>query len=101
MTLDDTSTELVLPTYAILARFREPAETSDQAMAQVAARLRSHDEPVHEISVERDEGGGVWMVIARFVLVSIDAGTAVEGLHETLTAAGLPPDEVWAGERVG
>lgn len=101
MTVDDTSTELVLPTFAVLARFREQAADAESAIAQVAERLRSHQEPVHEISVERQEGPGEWMVVGRFVLVSIDAGTAVGGLHETLTSAGLPPDEVWADSQVG
>lgn len=100
MTIDDTSSDLVLPTFAVLARFRERAETGEQALSQVAERLRSHDEPVHEIEIERQESDDEWMVVARFVLVSIDPATAVAGLSETLTAAGTPPDEVWAGQQL-
>ena len=101
MSIDDTSTELVLPTFAVLARFLETADSGDAAVAQVAERLRSHDEPVHEIRIEREEAPGAWMVVARFVLVSVDAATAVAGLQETLTAAGVATDEVWADGQVG
>ena len=38
--------------------------------------------------------------MVRFVLVSVDGHTAVLGLDETLRAAGLSPDEVWAGNQV-
>jgi N-dimethylarginine dimethylaminohydrolase len=100
VSLDDTSTELVLPTFAVLARFRETAADGEQAVAQVRERLRSHDEPVHEITVERQEGPQDWMVVARFVLVSVDAHTAIAGLQETLTSVGVPPDEVWADAQV-
>lgn len=101
MTIDDTSSDLVLPTFAVLARFRERADSGERALAQVAERLRSHHEPVHEVELERQETDGEWMVVARFVLVSIDPATAVAGLSETLTAAGLPPDEVWAAQQLG
>lgn len=97
---EDTTSDLVLPTFEVMARFLQHAATADDAVAQVAALLRSHDEPVHEISVERQETEGEWMVVARFVLVSVDAGTAVAGLHATLTAGGTPPDEVWAAQQV-
>lgn len=100
MTTEDTTSDLVLPTFAVLARFLQRAGTADEAVAAVAEQLRSHDEPVHEISVERQETEGEWMVVARFVLVSVDAATAVAGLSETLTAAGTPPDEVWAAQQV-
>jgi hypothetical protein len=33
--------------------------------------------------------------VARFVTVSVDAHTAVVGVHETLTTEGVAPDEVW------
>ena len=97
MTVDDP----VLPTFAVLARFREPAPTGDVAVGKVAERLRSHAEPVQQIAVEREEAPGEWMVTGRFVLVSVDSATAVAGLSETLSDAGLAPDEVWAEAQVG
>ena len=90
----------VLPTFAVLARFRETATSPEEAVRGLVTRLRAADEPVHEVEVEREEGPGTWMVVARFVLVSVDAGTAVVGLTETLAAAGLEPDETWSAGQV-
>lgn len=84
-----------LPTFSVLARFQSTAETGGEAEREVTSRLLAAQEPVHEVNVERQEDSGVWMVTARFVLVSVDGHTAVGGLHETLTIAGLRPDEVW------
>lgn len=84
-----------LPTFSVLARFRSTHETSEDAERDVAARLTAAEEPFHEVTVERHDDDGAWMITARFVLVSVDAGTAVAGLYETLNAAGLAPDEVW------
>ena len=94
------TTELVLPTYAVMARFRASGATGDQAVRQVVVALTEAEEPFHEVQVERQEEDGSWMVVVRFVLVSIDGQTAVVGLHETLVAAGLNPDEVWADRQV-
>lgn len=90
----------VLPTYAVLARFRETAPSAEEAVRGLVARLRAADEPVHEVEVEREEDPGTWLVVARFVLVSVDAGTAVAGLTETLAEAGLEPDETWSAGQV-
>ena len=92
--------EVALPTFAVLARFREEAASPEDAVRGLVARLRAADEPVHEVDVEREEGPGTWMVVARFVLVSVDAGTAVEGLSAALGDAGLEPDEVWSAGQV-
>lgn len=94
------TTELALPTYAVLARFRATGSSSEDAVRSVVTALTDADEPFHEVQVERQEEDGTWMVVVRFVLVSIDGHTAVVGLHETLTAAGLAPDEVWADRQV-
>lgn len=94
-----TSSE-VLPTYTVLARFRESALTGEEAVRGLVTRLRDADEPFHEVEVEREEGPGRWLVTARFVLVSVDPGTAVAGLSETLADAGLDPDEVWSAGQV-
>jgi hypothetical protein len=99
MTAPDTG-ELVLPTFAILARFIESAATGDDAVRAVVARLSEREEPFHEVVVERQEGTGRWMVVARFVVVSVDAHTAVCGVSETLDGAGLEPDEVWMDRQV-
>lgn len=94
------SLDVALPTFAVLARFRESALTPEEAVRGLVARLRDADEPVHEVDVEREEGPGTWMVVARFVLVSVDAATAIAGLTETLAEAGLHPDETWSSGQV-
>lgn len=94
------TTELVLPTFAVMARFREVAATQDDAVRSVVARLTEREEPFHEVVVEREEEPGTWMVVARFVVVSIDGHTAVLGVSETLQGAGLVPDEVWLDAQV-
>lgn len=91
--LGDTD-DVVLPTYAVLARFREIATDGETAARRVVERLTAAQEPFHEVTVHPD--GDEHLVVVRFVLVSVDAGTAVAGLSETLAAAGLRPDEVWA-----
>lgn len=91
--LSDTG-EVVLPTFSVLARFRASAPDGPAAVRSVVQRLTAAEEPFHEVSSQSD--GGDQLVLVRFVLVSVDAQTAVVGLSETLTAAGLEPDEVWA-----
>ncbi len=51
-----------------------------------------------EVSVERREDDGSFWVVARFVTVSVDAHTAVLGVHESLAAAAVPVDEVWVAQ---
>jgi hypothetical protein len=92
--------DLALPTYAVLARFREQAPSREAAVRGVVERLTAAEEPFHEVDVERDEGADGFLVVARFVLVSVDGTTAVAGLHETLVEAGLAPDEVWVDRQV-
>jgi hypothetical protein len=87
--------DAALPTYALLARFQVAGGTEAEAMAAVSSRLRAADMPFDQVSLEREESDGSWMVVARFVEPSLDAHTAAAGLHETLTSAGLAPDEVW------
>ena len=92
--------EIVLPTYAVLARFRQEALDGEEAIRLVAARLTAADEPFQEVLVERQDGPRTWMVMARFVVVSIDNHTAVVGVAETLALSGLRPDEVWVDRQV-
>jgi len=92
--------DTALPTYAVFARFNVTAPSEREAIERVVEQLTAHEEPFHEISAERQEPDGTWMIVARFVLVSVDGHTAVLGLDETLREAGLLPDEVWAGAQV-
>ena len=92
--------ETVLPTFVILARFREQAGSEQDAVAAVRRRLTAAGEPFDDVLVERAEPDGAWMVLARFVVVSVDASTGVAGVHDSLRGAGLAVDEVWADEQV-
>lgn len=94
------SFDLVLPTFALLASFTVLGETASDADREVVSRLSAAKQPFHEVTVERREDDGTWKVAVRFVLASLDGQTAVSGLHETLTAAGLAPDEVWLDKQV-
>ena len=91
----------VLPTFTVLARFAEQAATGEDAVRSVVTQLTEADEPFHEVDVERQEGAHSWMVVARFVVVSVDESAAAAGVYEALTAAGLVPDEVWTAGPVG
>lgn len=88
--------DVVLPTYTVLARFRQQAQDADAAVRAVVAALSAQHEPFHEVEVEREEAPGTWMVVARFVITSVDPQLAVQGVGETLSGAGLVPDEVWS-----
>lgn len=94
------SFDAALPTYALLASFTVPGASASDAERDVVSRLSSAEEPFHEVRVERREDDGTWKVAVRFVLASVDGRTAIAGLHETLTAAGLSPDEVWLDKQV-
>ena len=92
--------ETVLPTFVVLARFRQSAASETEAIAAVTARLRRAEEPFDDAFVERQEDDGSWMVVARFVVVSVDAHTGVAGVHDSLRDAGVAVDEVWADAQV-
>lgn len=98
--LTDEPGAVSLPTYEVLARFRSTQASEQAAVAEVSQRLSAAEEPFHEVTVERREDDGSFLVVARFVLVSVDAHTAVVGLDETLRAAALAPDEVWADHQL-
>jgi hypothetical protein len=97
--IDDLE-ETVLPTYELYARFPVQAATEREAIDALVTQLTAAHEPFHEIEAEREDPAGTWLVVARFVIVSVDGHTAVLGLDETLRGAGLAPDEVWAGNQV-
>jgi len=62
----------------------------------VRARLTAARGLYDDVRVERREDDGTWQLEVRFVVVSIDAHTAVLGVSETLESAGVSADEVWA-----
>ena len=87
--------EVLLPTFAVLARLRSTAPDARAAVADVTARLAPVRGLYDEVLVERQEDDGSFWVVGRFVEVSVDASTAVAGVHETLRSAGVDVDEVW------
>ena len=97
---DDEGAGTVLPGFAVTARFRRVAETGEDAERLVRAELRSSGQPYDDAKVEPREPDGRWAVDVRFVVVSIDGETAVDGVHQTLREAGITPDDVWLSERL-
>lgn len=93
---DSEELDTALPTYAVLAQLSRPAGGSgEEAVRSVETDLRAAGAPYDLVTVERQDNDGTWRLRARFVVVSVDGETAVGGVHETLVAAGVRPDEVW------
>jgi len=88
--------EIALPTFEVKARLAAAGDTGDAAAADVRARLTAARGLYDDVAVERREPDGTWQLEVRFVVVSIDARTAVLGVSETLESAGVSADEVWA-----
>ena len=88
--------DIVLLTVPVLARLRSEAPDEEAAVVDVTRRLAGVRGLYDEAFVERREDDGSFWVVARFVTVSVDVHTAVVGVHETLKAAGVAADEVWA-----
>ncbi len=100
LALDETApVEVALPTFGVLARLRSGAPDEGGAVAEVTAQLAPVSGLFDEVAVERREDDGSWWVVASFVTVSVDAHTAVLGVHESLSTAGVPVDEVWVRGR--
>lgn len=87
--------EVALPTFPVLARLRSLAPDEAAALADARGRLEPVAGMYDDVSVERREDDGSFWVVARFVTVSVDAHTAVLGVHESLADAAVPVDEVW------
>jgi hypothetical protein len=87
--------EVLLPTFEVLARMRSTEEDDGAAVSDVTARLAPVRGLYDDVFVERREDDGTSWVVARFVTVSVDAHTAVLGVHSTLREAGVDVDEVW------
>jgi hypothetical protein len=96
--LDDW--DAALPTFAILARFAEIADSEEEAIATVTRRLVDAGKSFDRVVLERQDDPRTWLTVARFVTVSVDAHTAVAGVHDDLRSAGLSPDEVWVERQV-
>ena len=85
----------VLPTFQVFARFCVETGTAPAGVAVVTQMIAAAGERPSEVTLEREEGPGRWMIMARFVVASTDAHTAVLGVSEALAV--VRPDEVWAG----
>jgi hypothetical protein len=100
LALDEAApVEVALPTFGVLARLRSTAADEPAAVAEVTGRLAPVAGLFDDVTVERREDDGSWWVVASFVTVSVDAHTAVLGVHDSLSAAGVPVDEVWVRGR--
>ena len=84
----------VLPTFQVFARFCVETTSAAAAVAMVRQMIAAAHERPSAVTLEREEGPGVWMVMARFVVTSVEAQTAVLGVSEALAV--VRPDEVWA-----
>lgn len=93
--LETDASEVPLPTFPVLARLKSSTADSAGALADVSGRLAPARGLYDEVRVERQEDDGSFWVLARFVTVSVDAHTAVLGVHESLVEAGVAVDEVW------
>lgn len=94
--VDELPAEVVLLTVPVLVRLRSHAPDERAAVADVIARLEPVRGLYDEVLVERREDDGSFFVLGRFVTVSVDVHTAVVGVVETLTAAGVQVEEAWA-----
>ena len=97
---EDLSEEAVLHSFAVMARFRRPAEGPEQAEEQVRRELDAVRGLFDDARVEPQEPDGRWAVDVRFVVASVDGERAVDGVHTTLRESGLVPDEAWVAEQL-
>ena len=92
--------EVVLRSFAVLARFRRASDSAEQAEQAVRDHLRTVRDLYDDTTVELREPDGRWTVDVRFVVASADAETAVAGVHATLCGQGLQPDEAWVAQHL-
>ena len=90
----------VLPSFAVLARFRRTAPDAAAAEARVREELTPARGLFDDARVEPQEPDGRWAVDVRFVVASVDRERAVDGVHTTLQEAGVAADEVWVAEQL-
>lgn len=98
--LDDEGLDAALHSFAVIARFRLEAATAHDAEAAVRKDLQVLGGAYSDAKVEPQEPDGRWAVDVRFVVASVDAELAVEGVHGTLREQGLEPSEAWVAERL-
>jgi len=91
-------TEVVLHSFAVMARFRCAASSGQQAEALVREQLQVVRGLYDDAKVEPQEPDGRWAVDVRFVVASVDGETAVAGVHDTLRQNQVPPDEAWLAQ---
>jgi len=97
---DDDGAAAVLTSFAVTARVRLAAAGAADAEAAVRRQLAEAGAPYENLRVEPPEPDGRWAVDVRFVVVSLDVETAVEGVHRTLVEAGVNVSEAWLSERL-
>lgn len=90
--------EVVLHSFAVLARFRRRSASAEQAEALVRRELEVVRGLYDDVKVEPQEPDGRWAVDVRFVVASVDGETAVDGVHSTLREKGVPADEAWVAQ---
>lgn len=91
---------VVLPSFVVFARFHADAATPEEAEAAVRERLSPARGLFDDTRVEPREPDGSWAVDARFVVTSVDADLAVDGVFATLRESGVVPDEAWVAEQL-
>ena len=94
----EIGTDVVLHSFAVVARFRRDADSAGQAEALVRRELQAVRGLYDDAKVEPREPDGRWAVDVRFVVASVDARTAVEGVSSTLREQAVPADEAWAAQ---
>ena len=98
--LPDDDGAPVLASFAVTARVRVPSTDAEAADRAVRRQLADGQVPYDDLRVEPREPDGRWAVDVRVVVVSLDAATAVEGVHRTLVEAGVDVSEAWMSERL-
>ena len=91
-------TEVVLHSFAVMARFRRAADSAAHAEALVRDQLAVVRGLYDDARVEPQEPDGRWAVDVRFVVASVDGATAVEGVSSTLREQAVPADEAWVAQ---
>jgi hypothetical protein len=97
---DDADDAESLPSFAVMARFRRPAASGEEAEVALREELTAARGLFDDARVEPQEPDGRWAVDIRFVVASVDGERAVDGVHSTLRDAGVAADEVWVAEQL-
>jgi hypothetical protein len=98
--LSDDDAGDTLPSYSVMARFRRPAGSAEEAEQDMRQELAPARGLFDDARVEPQEPDGRWAVDVRFVVASVDGERAVDGVHSTLQDVGVAADEVWVAEQL-